>query len=130
MEDALSFDGNTGPYAQYTYARSCGILEKAASIDASATAPVITSNEEADLLKVLSKFNEAVKDAIKEYEPSVITRYIIDVCTSFNKFYHNCQIVSAEDESVRNTRIRLTNAVKTVLGSAFGLICMKKTEKI
>ena len=130
MEDALSFDGNTGPYAQYTYARSCGILEKAANIDANATSPVITSNEEADLLKVLSKFNEAVKDAIKEYEPSVITRYIIDVCTSFNKFYHNCQIVSAEEESVRNTRIRLTNAVKTVLGSAFGLICMKKTEKI
>ena len=130
MEDALSFDGNTGPYAQYTYARSCGILEKAANIDANATSPVITSSEEADLLKVLSKFNEAVKDAIKEYEPSVITRYIIDVCTSFNKFYHNCQIVSAEDESVRNTRIRLTNAVKTVLGSAFGLICMKKTEKI
>ncbi len=130
MDDALSFEGNTGPYAQYTYARSCGILEKAANIDANATSPVITSNEEADLLKVLSKFNEAVKDAIKEYEPSVITRYIIDVCTSFNKFYHNCQIVSAEDENVRNTRIRLTNAVKTVLGSAFGLICMKKTEKI
>ena len=130
MEDALSFDGNTGPYAQYTYARCCGILEKASNIDVSATAPVITCNEEADLLKVLSKFNEAVKDAIKEYEPSVITRYIIDVCTSFNKFYHNCQIVSADDESVRNTRVRLTNAVKTVLGSAFGLICMKKTEKI
>ena len=130
MEDALSFDGNTGPYAQYTYARSCGILEKASNIDVNATSPVITCNEEADLLKVLSKFNEAVKDAIKEYEPSVITRYIIDVCTSFNKFYHNCQIVSADDESIRNTRIRLTNAVKTVLGSAFGLICMKKTEKI
>ncbi|MBO5440392.1 MAG: arginine--tRNA ligase, partial [Clostridia bacterium] len=129
MEDALSFDGNTGPYAQYTYARCCGILEKANGLNVSTT-PVITSNEEAELLKVLSKFNEAVKDAIKEYEPSVITRYIIDVCASFNKFYHNCQIVSAEDEKVRNTRIRLTNAVKTVLGSAFGLICMKKTEKI
>ncbi|MBQ4511086.1 MAG: arginine--tRNA ligase [Clostridia bacterium] len=129
MEDALSFDGNTGPYAQYTYARCCGILEKASGLNVN-TDPVITSSEEADLLKVLSKFNEAVKDAIKEYEPSVITRYIIDVCSSFNKFYHNCQIVNAEDESVRNTRIRLTNAVKTVLGSAFGLICMKKTEKI
>ncbi len=129
MEDALSFDGNTGPYAQYTYARCCGIIEKASGLNVDTT-PVITANEEADLLKVLSKFNEAVKDAIKVYEPSVITRYIIDVCTSFNKFYHNCQIVSAEDEKVRNTRIRLTNAVKTVLGSAFGLICMKKTEKI
>ena len=130
MEDALSFDGNTGPYAQYTYARTCGILEKAADIDLSATEPTITSNDEANLLKVLSKFNEAVKDAIKEYEPSVITRYIIDVCTAFNKFYHNCQIVTAQDEAVRNTRIRLTNATKTVLGSSFDLICLKKTEKI
>ena len=129
MEDALSFDGNTGPYAQYTYARCCGILEKANGINVNTT-PVITTTEEADLLKVLSKFNEAIKEAIKEYEPSVITRYIIDVCASFNKFYHNCQIVSADEESVRNTRIRLTNATKTVLGSAFGLICMKKTEKI
>ncbi len=130
MEDALSFDGNTGPYAQYTYARTCGILEKAPSIDFDSRNLEVTATEEADLLKVLSKFNEAVKDAIKEYEPSVITRYIIDVCSSFNKFYHNCQIVNAENETVKNTRIRLTNATKTVLGSAFGLICMKKTEKI
>ena len=130
MEDALSFDGNTGPYAQYTYARTCGILEKSQNVDFSSNKLEITAQEEADLLKVLSKFNEAVKDAIKEYEPSVITRYIIDVCASFNKFYHNCQIVSAENETVKNTRVRLTNAVKTVLGSAFGLICIKKTEKI
>ena len=130
MKDALSFDGNTGPYAQYTYARTCGILEKAADIDLSKTNPVLTSPEESDLLKVLSKFNEAVKGAIKEYEPSVITRYIIDVCSSFNKFYHNCQILSATDDAVKATRVRLTAAVKTVLGSAFELICMKKTEKI
>ena len=130
MKDALSFEGNTGPYAQYTYARTCGILEKAAEIDYKSTQPMVTSSEEADLLKILSRFNEAVTGAIKEYEPSVITRYIIDVCSAFNKFYHNCQIVTAEDETVRNTRIRLTEATKTVLGTAFGLICMKKTEKI
>ena len=130
MKDALSFEGNTGPYVQYTYARTSGILEKAQGLNFSATEPVITTQEEADILKVLSKFNEAVKEAIKEYEPSVITRYIIDVCSAFNKFYHNCQIISAENEAIRNTRIRLTAAVKTVLGSAFDLICIKKTEKI
>ncbi len=130
MKDALSFEGNTGPYAQYTYARTCGILDKASGFDYNATEPKITAFEEADLLKVLSKFGEAVKDAIKEYEPSVITRYIIDVCSAFNKFYHNCQIVTAEDINVRNTRVRLTSATKEVLGNAFELICMKKTEKI
>ena len=130
MSDALSFEGNTGPYAQYTYARCCGITEKAGTIDYANNKPVITSNEEAELLKVLSKFNEAVNEAIEQYEPSVITRYIIDVCTAFNKFYHNCQILSADDVAVRNTRVRLTEATKTVLGTAFGLICIKKTEKI
>ncbi|MBE6624172.1 MAG: arginine--tRNA ligase [Ruminococcaceae bacterium] len=130
MKDALSFDGNTGPYAQYTYARTSGILDKAKDLNYGSTAPQITTSEEADLLKVLSKFNEAVRGAIRDYEPSIITRYIIDVCSAFNKFYHNCQIVSAEDETVRNTRIRLTSATKTVLGSAFELICLKKTEKI
>ena len=130
MKDALSFEGNTGPYAQYTYARTCGILDKAKDFDYNSTEPIITANEEADLLKTLSKFGEAVKDAIKEYEPSVITRYIIDVCSAFNKFYHNCQIATADDINVRNTRIRLTSATKLVLGNAFELICMKKTEKI
>ena len=130
MKDALSFEGNTGPYAQYTYARTCGILEKASDIDYKGTKPVVASAEEGDLLKILSRFNEAVTGAIKEYEPSVITRYIIDVCSAFNKFYHNCQIITADNDAVRNSRIRLTEATKTVLGTAFGLICMKKTEKI
>lgn len=130
MSDALSFEGNTGPYAQYTYARTCGILDKAKDVNWQDVEPIITSNDEADLLKVLSKFNEAVNSAIKEYEPSVITRYIIDVCSAFNKFYHNCQIISADNNQVKCTRIRLVNATKTVLGTAFGLICIKKTEKI
>ena len=130
MKDALSFDGNTGPYAQYTYARTSGILEKAKDFNFDSTEPKLTSPEETELLKVLSKFNEAVREAIRDYEPSVITRYIIEICSSFNKFYHNCQIISADDEAVRNTRVRLTAATKIVLGSAFELICLKKTEKI
>ncbi|MGM9645915.1 MAG: arginine--tRNA ligase [Eubacteriales bacterium] len=130
MEDALSFEGNTGPYAQYTYARTCALLEKAKDIDAMATVPKITAPEESELLKVLSRFGEAVKEAVREYEPSIVTRYIIEVCSSFNKFYHNCPIISESDEVARNTRIRLTAATRTVLGSAFGLICIKKTERI
>lgn len=130
MEDALSFEGNTGPYAQYTYARTCALLEKAKDIDCLATEPKIIAPEESELLKVLSKFGENVQEAIAEYEPSVITRYVIDICSAFNKFYHNCPIISENDEAARNTRIRLVSATQTVLGSAFGLICIKKTERI
>jgi len=129
LEDALSFDGNTGPYAQYTYARACSVLEKAGKYDDGKSA-VITCEEESSLVKVLAKFPEKVLDAIKDYEPSVITRYIIDVATAFNRFYHNCKIMNAETEEIKNTRLMLTSAAKTVLGNAFGLICLKKEEKI
>jgi arginyl-tRNA synthetase len=129
MEDALSFDGNTGPYAQYTYARTCSILEKAGGVDTGAPAK-LTAPEEAELLKTLSLFEERVRAAINEYEPSVVTRYILDVCAAFNRFYHDCPILSVNDPDVRSTRIRLVAATKTVLGSALRLICIKTPEKI
>ena len=129
MEDALSFEGNTGPYVQYTYARTCSVLSKSDSFDASAPLTV-TAPEETELVKVLSRFEENVIDAIDTYEPSVIARYILDVAGAYNRFYHNCSILGAESEQIRNTRLALTQAAKTVLGNAFGLICLAKTEKV
>lgn len=128
MEDALSFEGNTGPYAQYTYARTCSILEKGSAFTREGGS--VSAPEEAELAKTLALFPEKVDDALRDYEPSVITRYILDVCTAFNRFYHECPILSVQDASVRALRLNLTEAVKDVLGAAFGLICMKKTEKI
>ena len=128
MEDALSFDGNTGPYVQYTYARTCSVLSKA-DFDEGAKL-TLSAPEETELLKVLSRFEETVREAIDTYEPSVITRYILDVAGAYNRFYHNCTILGAEDPSVKNTRLALTAAAKTVLGNAFELICLAKTEKI
>lgn len=129
LEDALSFEGDTGPYAQYTYARCCSILEKAGSIPDSAHT-IECNSEELSLLKTLSRFPEVVKAALETSEPMTITRYILDICADFNRFYHECQILSSEDDKVRSFRIRLTAATKTVLGNALELICMKRTEKI
>ena len=131
LEDALNFDGNTGPYAQYTYARTCSIIAKAGGVpDVHPTGADVTDPSEAALLKVLSMFPEKVLDALSQLEPSVITRYILDICAAFNRFYHECQIVTVPDEKTRDFRVALTACVKNVLGRAFGLICMKKTEKI
>ena len=129
LEDALSFDGNTGPYVQYTYARTCSLIEKSntKAVDGKIT---FTAEEEKELVKVLARFPEKVLEALEAYEPSVVTRYILDVATAFNRFYHNCQILSAEDSKVFFTRIALTKATNYVLGNAFDLICLKKTEKI
>ena len=130
MEDALNFDGNTGPYVQYTYARTCAVLRRAEGLAAEKCEEVLTAPDEATLLKVLAKFPEKVSAAIAEYEPSVITRYILDVCAAFNRFYHNCQIIGATDPAVRATRVALTRATNVVLGNAFPLICLKTMEQI
>ena len=136
MEDALSFEGNTGPYAQYTYARSCSIVSKAQAAGMTdINAPVdltgveLTEEENA-LVKTLALFPDKVAQALHESEPSVITRYILDVCADFNRFYHDIQILSCEDEALRSFRVKLTLAVKYVLGTAFDLICIGKNEKI
>ena len=128
MSDALSFEGNTGPYAQYTFARTCSILDRAGEIGN--TEITLTAPEECELVKTLSRFSECVLRAMKEYEPSNITRYILDVAAAFNRFYHNCPILSAESEAVKNTRLMLTKATNTVLGNALPLICLKTPRKI
>ena len=128
LEEALSFEGNTGPYVQYTYARACSVLNRAGEV---AEAPVqITTEEEAALVKTLCRFGERVCSAIADYEPSNITRFILDVAAAFNRFYHNCTILGAEDPAVRASRVKLTEATKIVLGNAFDLICLSKTEKV
>ena len=128
MEDALSFDGNTGPYAQYTYARTCSVLEKAGTVGKMTDAPL--SDLEFELSKALSVFPERVNAALEDHEPSCITRYILELCAAFNRFYHECKIVNCEDEDLRQSRIALTAATKRVLGTALRLICMQSLEKI
>ena len=133
MEDALSYDGNTGPYVQYTYARTCSIARRAAEAGVTvdgASLTAATEVQEIELLKTLSRFGECVVGAIRDYEPSEVTRYNLDVATAFNRFYHDCSILSAENEEQKKLRLALTAATKTVLGNAFELICLRKIEQI
>ena len=128
MEDALSFDGNTGPYAQYTYARCCSVLEKVDATAEMTDAPL--SELEFELAKTLSVFPEKILGALSEYEPSIVTRYILDLCAAFNRFYHECSIAGCEDAALKSSRIALTRATKQILGTALRLICMQSPEKI
>ncbi len=127
MEDALSFDGNTGPYAQYTYARTCSILRRAGEFEKAAK---ITTDEESELVKVLLRFPEKVKSAIADYEPSTVTRYILDLAAAFNRFYHECKILNCEDEEIKATRLCLVKATNGILKNALSLICVGTPEKI
>ncbi len=130
MEEALSFDGNTGPYAQYTYARTSSVLEKAGKPEKVDFSGVELVDAEFSLAKTLSVFPERIASAIADYEPSTVTRYILDLCADFNRFYHDCKIANCDDERLRAVRLSLTEATHTVLGTALHLICMQSPEKI
>lgn len=101
----MNFDGETGPYVQYTHARCCSILKKldgftpSADIDYS----VLTDVEAMELLKEINRFPKVVKDASERYEPSAVARFAVDVAQAFNKFYNACRI-HVEEENVR-TRV-------------------------
>lgn len=127
-EDALNFDGNTGPYVQYTYARACSVLEKADD-DIPLATDVTLSAEEKEMISTLARFSERVGQALEEYEPSVISRYLLDVCHAFNRFYHNCPILRASDEE-KSIRLAICRVAKNVIGNGLWLIGMEKTEKI
>ncbi len=125
--EALNFDGNTGPYAQYTYARACSILNKSEAFSCPESAEL--SSAEKELVATLSLFPERVIRALNEYEPSVITRYSLDLCQSFNRFYNACPIRSAEGNE-KALRLCLCQAVKNVLGTSLRLIGLRTPEKI
>ena len=128
MEDALSFDGNTGPYAQYTYARTCSVLEKVGTEGEMTDATL--NDLEVELAKTLAVFPERINAALADSEPSIVTRYILDLCAAFNRFYHDCSIANCEDAKLKSSRIALVKATNQVLRTALHLICMQTPEKI
>ncbi|MGM9974966.1 MAG: arginine--tRNA ligase [Clostridiaceae bacterium] len=129
-EEMLSFDGETGPYVQYTYARARSILRKTEDHDTSADFSKLVSSEEFELAKTLSKLQEVVLQAIDKAEPSVVTRYVIDVAKAFNKFYNSHSVLNVEDAGLKAARIALTKATCQVIKNALNLIGIETVEKM
>ncbi len=130
-KDVLSFEGTTGPYAQYTYARAKSILRKAGeNIDESEiNYNALTDDVTYSLIKTLNGYEEAVQNAAEKYEPSIVARYIISLATAFNKFYHECPILQTE-EGTKRARLYVTNLVQMVLKDACGLLGMECPQEM
>ena len=130
-KEVLNFDGTTGPYAQYTYARAKSVLRKAdktveaGEVDYSALTDDVTYN----LVKVLAGYEDAVINAAEKNEPSVVARYVISLATAFNKFYHDCTILRAK-ENEKKARLILTDIAQKILCEACGLLGMECPEEM
>ena len=124
----LNFEGETGPYVQYTYARCNSVMGKAdfepEKADFSQIAP-----EENALVSLLMSFPEVVLDAADKYEPSFITRLMVDIAQAYNKFYIECRILG-ESEGVMNKRLALTRCTMQVLKSGLGLLGIKTVDRM
>lgn len=139
-DEALSFDGTTGPYVQYTCARAKSVLRKGNFCSASVTASVkdtfadidftvFTDESSYALVKTLAGYNDAVQTAAERYEPSVVARYLIFVATAFNKFYHECSILHGTNHE-KKARLLLTDLVQRVLTDGCKLLGMECPQEM
>ncbi|HCX61453.1 MAG TPA: arginine--tRNA ligase [Clostridiales bacterium] len=129
-EKTLSFEGETGPYVQYTYARTCSILRKAEQeADDNVDYSILTDKEAFNVIKKLDAFKSSVLGAHDKYEPFFITRYIVGLAQEFNRFYHECPII-VEDNEIKKARLLLTKTVNTVLKKGMELLGMEAPERM
>lgn len=130
-KEVLNFDGTTGPYAQYTYARAKSVLRKACKMVEIGEVDymALTDDVSYNLIKVLVSYEDAVINAAEKNEPSIVARYVITLATAFNKFYHDCTILQAEEKE-KKARLFLTDLVQKVLCEACGLLGMECPEEM
>jgi len=128
---ALSFDGETGPYVQYTHARCCSVLRKAEGYkDAQPNYDVLCDDEALEVLMQLSRFPETVRKAMDANEPCLITRHVTSLAQAYNKYYFEHRIMEENDPAATAARVNLTNAVRDVIKTGLYLIGVEAPERM
>lgn len=132
-KEAIPFEGDTGPYMQYTYARISSILRKAKEqgiTKLKVNVEALKEDVEIELIKKIGEFPEAVESACRQLKPHVIAQYLIDLCRTFNDFYHSCPCLNSEDTSLRDARLKMIENVKIVLGNALNILGITALEEM
>ncbi len=129
-KQAVNFDGETGPYVQYAHARICSIIEKyGKKLPSSADFSLLKEKEEQLLIRLIFRFPSAVEAAASNYKPLLIAHYLLEVSQAFNNFYHQHQILKADDET-RKARLLLITSVRQVLRNGLELLAIEAPERM
>ena len=131
-KESIDFNGNTGPFIQYTYARIRSVLRRAEEqgLGTAEYSAVVPNEREVALIQRLSDFPDTVAEAGRSYAPSVIANYAYDLVKEYNQFYHDCSILREEDDAVRSLRLALSDATARTVKTAMGLLGINVPERM
>ncbi len=125
----LSFNGETGPYLQYTYVRTRSILRKAGQIPTASNFDLLNDAESYEVVRLIGTFKETVEVSAQKNEPSIISRYLLDLAKAFSRFYNEHQVIT-EDKAVQDARILLTKVTGDVIKKGLALLGIQCPEKM
>ncbi|HID96444.1 MAG TPA: arginine--tRNA ligase [Candidatus Latescibacteria bacterium] len=129
-DKVLNFNGETGPYVQYTHARFSSVLRKyGKEVDGDFDPSVLSEDPAFDVTRNLGRFPDIVKRSADEYEPSLMTNYLLDLCGAANRFYNSCRVLT-RDPRITNARILLVYCVRTVLNKGLNLLGIKAPDEM
>jgi len=128
-EKLLNFDGETGPYVQYTYARAASVIRKIGEVPYKIEYSFLTDEASMALLKEISRFPSIINEAANKLEPSIVARYSMDLAQSFNKFYHDNQI-NVDDETIKYSRANVVLITKNILKDSLDLLGIECPEQM
>ena len=131
-KESIDFNGNTGPFIQYTYARICSVLRKAEEegMKIGSYADVTPGEREITLVQALADFPATVQAAGQSYSPALIANYIYDLVKCYNQFYHDCSILKESDEAVRSFRLELSRQTARVVKTGMALLGIEVPERM
>lgn len=130
--ESIDFNGNTGPFIQYTYARIRSVLRRAqeAGMEKKAYAGVIPGEREITIIQTLADFPSVVAEAGRSYSPALIANYTYELVKQYNQFYHDCPILKEEDEAIRSLRLTISDVTSRVIKTAMGLLGIRVPERM